>query len=176
MSRRKNKKYSKELKQQAVQEYLVGKGSYETISKKYELLSNTQLKQWVKVYNGHKEFSERSGSGSEIYMTKGRKTTQQERVKIVAFCIEHGKDYPLTIKEYDISYQQIYSWVRKYEENGIDGLVDGRGKIKPEEKMTENEKLKAQIRLLEAKNYDLKMENALTKSSRNWKKVVIDRN
>lgn len=96
-------------------------------------------------------------------MTKGRKTTQQERVKIVAFCIEHRRDYPLTIKEYGISYQQIYSWVRKYEGNGIDGLADGRGRIKPEGEMTENEKLKAQIRLLEAKNYDLEMENALIK-------------
>lgn len=163
MSRRRNKKYSKELKQQAVQEYLAGKGSYETVSKKYGLLSNTQLKEWVKVYNGHKEFREQSGPGTEIYMTKGRKTTQQERVKIVAFCIEHGRDYPLTMKEYGISYQQIYSWVRKYEGNGIDGLADGRGRTKPEGEMTENEKLKAQIRLLEAKNYDLEMENALIK-------------
>ena len=163
MSRRRNKKYSKELKQQAVQEYLAGKGSYEIVSKKYGLLSNTQLKQWEKVYNGHEEFSERSGSGTEIYMAKGRKTTQQERVKIVAFCIEHGKDYTLTVKEYGISYQQIYSWVRKYEKQGIDGLADGRGRTKPEEEMTENEKLKAQIRLLEAKNYDLKIENALIK-------------
>ena len=55
-------------------------------------------------------------------MAKGRKTTQEERGKIVAFCIEHGKDYPLTIQTYGVSYQQIYAWVRKYEEKGIDGL------------------------------------------------------
>lgn len=60
-------------------------------------------------------------------MAKGRKTTQEERGKIVAFCIEHGKDYPLTIQTYGVSYQQIYAWVRKYEEKGIDGLRDGRG-------------------------------------------------
>ena len=29
-------------------------------------------------------------------MTKGKKTTQQERAEIVAFCLEHGKDYLLT--------------------------------------------------------------------------------
>ena len=44
-------------------------------------------------------------------MTKGRKTTQEERIEIVAFCIEHGKDYGLTIEQYQVSYQQIYSWV-----------------------------------------------------------------
>jgi len=37
-------------------------------------------------------------------MTKGRKTTEKERAEIVAFCIEHGKDYPLTIKTYSVSY------------------------------------------------------------------------
>ena len=32
-------------------------------------------------------------------MTKGRKTTQEERAEIVAFCIEHGKDYGLTVEQ-----------------------------------------------------------------------------
>ena len=95
MSRRRNKHYSKEIKLQAVQDYLSGGGSYETLRKKYGLLSSTQLKNWVKWYNGHKERKESHGSGTEIYMTKGRKTTQQARAEIVAFCIEHGKDYPL---------------------------------------------------------------------------------
>ena len=49
-------------------------------------------------YNGHKESQERRGAGTGIYMTKGRKTTQSERAEIVAFCMEHGKDYPLTIQ------------------------------------------------------------------------------
>ena len=61
-------------------------------------------------------------------MTKGKKTTQQERAEIVAFCLEHGKDYLLTVERYGVSYQQIYAWVRKYEEKGIDGLADGRGR------------------------------------------------
>jgi len=163
MSRRRNKKYSKELKLQAVQDYLSEKGSYETLRKKYEILSTKQLRNWVKWYTGHKGFNERRGSGTEIYMTTGRKTTQQERTEIVAFCIKHGKDYPQTIKEYGVSYQQIYSWVKKYESKGVDGLADGRGRTKSEEEMTENEKLKAQIRLLEAQNYDLEMENAFIK-------------
>ena len=39
----KNQKYSKELKQNAVQDYLSGKGSLRQISKKYGLLDNRQL-------------------------------------------------------------------------------------------------------------------------------------
>lgn len=43
------------------------------------------------------------------------KTTQEEHAEIVAFCIEQGKDYRLTIKTYKASYQQIYSCVRKHD-------------------------------------------------------------
>ena len=128
----KNTKYSKEMKLQAVKDYLNGEGSYETLKEKYKLRSSTQLKNWVMWYNGHKEFKELSSAKGEIYMTKGRKTTQEERIEIVAFCIEHGKDYGLTMEQYQVSYQQIYSWVKKYEENGVSGLTDRRGKAKPE--------------------------------------------
>lgn len=47
-------------------------------------------------------------------MTKGRTTTYEERIEIVSFCIERGNDYTATIEKYGVSYQQIYSWVRKY--------------------------------------------------------------
>lgn len=74
-------------------------------------------------------------------MTKGKKTTQRERAEIVAFCLEHGRDYLLTVEHCGVSCQQIYAWVRKYEEKGIDGLTDGRGRTKPESEMSESEKL-----------------------------------
>ena len=83
--------------------------------------------------------------------------------EIVAFCIEHGKNYPLTIKTYGVSYQQIYAWVRKYEEKGVAGLVDGRGRNKPESEMTEVEKLRVQNKLLQAQIKDKEMEIALLK-------------
>ena len=163
---RKNKRYSKELKLQAVQSYLKGEGSYEVLRKRYGLLSSTQLKNWVKWYNGHKELKERRGAGTEIYMTKGRKTTQEERAEIVAFCIEHGKDYPLTIQTYGVSYQQVYMWVKKYEERGIDGLRDGRGRTKPVEELNETERLKLENKILKAQLKDAEMENKLLKKLR----------
>ena len=96
-------------------------------------------------------------------MNKGRKTTKEERAEIVAFCIANGKDYALTTEKYNISYQQIYSWVRKYEANGLDGLSDKRGKNKPVEEMSEAERFKLEKKLLEAKIKDLEMENAILK-------------
>ena len=101
-----------------------------------------------------------------MYMSKGRKTTQEERGEIVAFCIEHGKDYPLTIRTYGVSYQQIYAWVRKYEEKGIDGLRDGRGRTKPTDEMSAEERLRMENRILKAQLKDSEMENKLLKKLR----------
>ena len=160
---RKNKKYSTELKIQAVQSYLNGEGGLWTVCKKYGILNEKQLRNWIMWYNGHREFKERSSAKGEIYMTKGRKTTQEERAKIVAFCIEHNYDYGLTVETYKVSYQQIYSWVHKYEEGGVDKLKDNRGRTKPAEEMTEIEKLKAEMKILEAKNRQLEIENEFIK-------------
>ena len=162
----KNKVYSAELKLQAVQEYLAGKGSQRNICRKYEITTTSRLRAWISCYNGHKDFKERSGARGEIYMTKGRKTTQEERSQIVAFCIEHGKDYALTVETYQVSYQQIYSWVRKYEASGVEGLVDRRGKAKPEDELTEADRLRQENRMLQAKLKDKEMEIALLKKLR----------
>ena len=159
----KNKKYSAELKMQAVQSYLKGEGSLREICRKYGISDKHVLQDWIKWYNGHREYKERSSAKGEIYMTKGRKTTQEERAEIVAFCIEHNYDYGLTVETYNVSYQQIYSWVRKYEEGGVDKLRDNRGRTKHVVEMTEIEKLKAEMKILEAKNRRLEIENEFIK-------------
>ena len=159
----KNKKYSIEQKIQVVQSYLNGEGSLREICKKYKISDKHTLQNWILWYNGHREFKERSNARGEIYMTKGRKTTQEERAKIVAFCIEHNYDYGLTVETHKVSYQQIYAWVRKYEEGGIDKLKDNRGRTKSVEEMTEIEKLRAEMKMLEAKNRQLEIENAFIK-------------
>ena len=161
--RKKHKKYSKELRLMAAEDYLSGGGSMREICKKFGIIHRRQLYDWILWYNGHREFKERSSAKGDIYMTKGRKTTQEERAEIVAFCIEHNKDYGLTVETYNVSYQQIYAWVHKYEEGGVDKLKDNRGRTKPVEEMTEIEKLKAEMKILEAKNRQLEIENAFIK-------------
>ena len=159
----KNKVYSTEFRVTAVEAYLRGEGSYRDLCKKFGISHNDVLRKWVLWYNGHREFKERSSAKGGIYMTKGRKTTQEERAKIVAFCIEHNYDYVLTVETFGVSYNQIYSWVRKYEEGGVDKLKDNRGRTKPMEEMSEIEKLKAEMKILEAKNRQLEIENEFIK-------------
>ena len=96
-------------------------------------------------------------------MAKGRKTTLDERVEIVKYWIEHDNDYVHTSNTFDVSYQQVRNWTKKYESKGLEGLRDRRGKKKPVEEMTEVEKLKAEMKLLEAKNKRLEMENNVLK-------------
>ena len=161
-----NKKYPAEIKIAAVKEYLEGKGSQVEICKKYRITNNSILIQWIKCYNNGEDFKERPRSERGITMNKGRKTTQEERVEIVAFCIEHGKDYGLAMEKYGVSYQQIYSWVRKYESKGVEGLADRRGKAKPEDALTEADRLRMENKILQAKLKDMEMENKLLKKLR----------
>lgn len=74
-----------------------------------------------------------------------------------------NKKYTAEVREQQVSYQQIYARVRKYEEGGVEKLADKRGRIKPESELNEVEKLRAEIRLLEAKNRQLEIENAFIK-------------
>ena len=168
MSRRnhKNKKYSKELRVEAVEAYLRGEGSQKEVCKRFGIIARRQLYNWILWYNSHIETKRNNTAKGDIYMIKGRKTTQEERTEIVAFCIEHGKDYGLTVETYDVSYQQVYSWVRKYEEKGVRGLTDRRGKAKPEEEMTESDRLRQENKILQAKIKDQEMEIALLKKLR----------
>jgi len=156
------RKYPVETKKCAVRDYLSGAGSLRDICAKYDISQHVMLQRWIKLYNSHGDFKQ-PNSGGAIYMTKGRKTTQEERFDIVSHCIANNKDYGRSIEKYSVSYQQIYGWVRKYEKDGVDGLADRRGKRKDESSMSEVEKLQAQLKLQKAENLRLKMENELLK-------------
>lgn len=77
-----------------------------------------------------------------------RKTSIEERIEIVKYCIEHELDYKGTASVYDVSYSQVYGWVRKYKENGENGLVDRRGKHKTDDEVDELERLRRENRRL----------------------------
>jgi transposase len=157
-----NTAYSSELKTSAIKDYLAGSGSQAEICEKYGIKSTRQLREWILKYNGHKKLKASQRGGTPI-MTKGRKTTYDERVEIVTYCIEHQNNYVETAQKFQVSYQQIYSWTNKYFENGVELLQDRRGKRKSEDEMSEVDKLRAQNKLLEAENRRKQMEIDLLK-------------
>ena len=156
------KSYSPELKLEAVQEYLSGKGNQSQVCIKYGIKSKGRLRAWIKRYNSHDEFKLRSG-GSTI-MTKKRKTTEAERLEIVEYCMAHSNNYGETAMKYQVSYQQVYQWTKKYRKMGKAGLQDRRGKrIGSMPSRTPEEALRDRVAELEHQNRMLRMERDILK-------------
>ncbi len=137
-----NKSYSADLKLQAIESYFSGEGSISDICIRYKIRSSSILRRWIKKYNANRELKDYCPK-REVYMAEAkRKTTIDERKDIVKYCIEHNKDYKGTASLYDISYSQVYSWVKKYEATGENGLTDRRGQHKTDDEVDELERLR----------------------------------
>ena len=157
-----NKTYSTELKLQAVGDYLNGAGSYKALSAKYGLRSTMQLREWVKVYNSGRGFRQKMSGGSR--MKEARPTTVEERMQIAKDCIANGGNYGETALKFNVSYQQVYQWVKKVREKGEAGLEDRRGKrLKDQTPRTREEELEIEIAKLNHELYMTKMERDVLK-------------
>lgn len=155
--------YNSAIKLRAVEDYLKGTGSFSDICMRYRISAPSVLERWIKQYNnGYKIFKSQNNKGNKI-MTNGRKTTYEERVEIVSFCIANANEYNLTASKYGVSYQQVYTWVKKYNKYGYDALIDRRSKHKTFKELNETERIAVQLKLLEAENRHLKLENDFLK-------------
>lgn len=156
------KRYSRDLKESAVSDYLSGKYSQYEIIRKYGISSRGVLQRWINKYNSHRELKD-TRMGRADSMTKGRKTTWNERIEIVQYALGNGKNYREAAEKHQVSYQQVYQWVRKFEADGWDALKDRRGRSKSEEELTPEEKMKLEMRRIEKENERLRAENAFLK-------------
>jgi transposase len=96
-------------------------------------------------------------------MIKGRSTTLEERLEIVMYCLQNGKNYQQASEYFQVSYQQVYQWVKKYGQEGEKGLKDKRGQRKAEPELTHEEKIQREMKRLERENERLQAENAFLK-------------
>ncbi|MEC9484831.1 MAG: transposase [Candidatus Izemoplasma sp.] len=99
-----NKRYSKEFKQMVIKEYLEGKGSLNQLAIMYNISSHEVLRKWIMKYNSHIEIKDYNPK-PEVSMAKSRKTTYEERIKIVHYCLEHTLSYKETAVKYDVIHQ-----------------------------------------------------------------------
>ena len=83
-------------------------------------------------------------------------TTAQAIELINAICTAYN--YAL------LSFQLKY--ISVYESKGVEGLTDRRGKAKPEDALTEADRLRMENKILQAKLKDMEMENKLLKKLR----------
>lgn len=140
-----NTSYSKQFKLMVVEELLGTGASACELAAKYQISTADVLLRWVSLYNANRELTDYCPK-REVYMAEARrKTTIEERREIVAYCIEHNRDYKGTAALYDVSYSQVYSWVKKYDDTGEDGLTDRRGRHKTDDEVDELERLRREI-------------------------------
>ena len=137
----KNSSYSKEFKMELVEKCISGEPSSIDLGHQYDISSGL-LRKWIRMYNANIELKDYNPQ-REVYMAKARrKTTIDERKEIVNYCIEHNRNYKETAVLYDVSYSQVYSWVKKYDSGGEKGLIDKRGHHKIDDEVDELERLR----------------------------------
>lgn len=170
-SSRHNKSYSSGLKIRAVEEYISGMGSIPEITARYGISGTDVFRKWVLKYNANRELKDYNPEW-EVYMAQARrKTTFEERREIVSYCISHNHNYKGTAAEYGVSYSQVYSWVRKYEAGGENGLTDNRGHHKTDDEVDELERLRRENLRLKRQLKEKDMAVELLKKVREYERM-----
>jgi len=144
----KNKSYSKEFKESLINDYILGKYSTGELGAKHNISIST-VKNWIqRHYNGieNKGYDPKG----EVYTMKSRKTTFEERLKIVKWVIANDMNYKEAADKHAINYALVYQWVKKYLTDGEDGLKHKkrgpRAKSKIDEStLSEVERLKLEL-------------------------------
>ncbi|WP_260200755.1 transposase [Lactiplantibacillus plantarum] len=121
--------YSSELKQQAVSAYLHGEGSLRDIQIRFGLRSTKQLRDWIKKfrYNGTNNSLTPTPSRKQVHIMS-RKTTFEERIEIVEYVTVSEHSYSQAAEHFNVSYQQVRSWVLKAKASGY--VVVGQSRLK----------------------------------------------
>ena len=70
-----------------------------------------------------------------------------------------------TAEKFDVSYQQVRSWVLKVDQNGFEALQDGRGRKKSRDELSEMDKVLLENKRLKA---ELKAQEAQTKFAKKF--------
>ena len=144
-----HKAYTEEFKIEAV-EYYLKIYSVDKAAGKYGI-SVSVLRKWIKAYKDG-TLKDRIPM-PEVYHMKGRRTTFEERKEIVHYCLAHDKNYKETAKIYSLPYSRVFNMVKKYEQEGEEGIMDAKTKnaLHPlteiEKLQKENERLKKELEL-----------------------------
>lgn len=166
-----NSSYSSELKTKCVEMVLFGGKTIREVFLEYNISSETLLKNWIQSYNANRELKDYFPK-KEVYMAeKRRKTTTEERLEIVKYCIANNRDYKGTASIYDISYSQVYSWVKKYDIHGEAALTDNRGHHKTDDEVDELEKLRRENTRLKKRLKEKERLTELLKKAREFERM-----
>lgn len=166
-------KYSFDFKLKLVQEYLDGKGGYLYLSKEHGMNDNKQLRTWV---NSYIEFGEEG-----LYRKRqNKKYSVQFKLNAIELYQTSEMSYFEVANALGINNPPlIASWMRKFRDEGVEGLSKPKGRPSNMTKKKESIKRKAtkimtddseRIKALEKQVRSLQIENAFLKELRKLRK------
>ncbi|WP_262315078.1 helix-turn-helix domain-containing protein [Lacticaseibacillus parakribbianus] len=156
-----NNHYSSALKLAMVLAYQNGEGTLNELALQYGLRSEADLCRWISKYNEDKTLT--ASPIRKQVPTMSRKTTFEERIEVVEYVTKDKHSYAEAADHFQVSYQQARSWVLKAKDGGYEALVDNRGHHKAQADLTENEKLRLEVRRLKAELADKELVEAFLK-------------
>ena len=87
-------------------------------------------------------------------MRQGRKTTQEERIRMAEECIGSGKNYGEMALKYQVSYQQVCKWTLRFEEAVARSAYYKWASGRLSRRAAENERLAGKIENIHAESPD----------------------
>ena len=162
-------KYSSELKIQVASDYLNGRGSYNGLSKKYNITPSI-IRTWVNT-------AELNGLESlKVKLTK-REYSVDFKLDVVSYYLKSDEGRNLVAAKFNISPSQVHSWTKKFQQGGPEALLPvkkGRPAKMPKktkkakrnkqtETLTDKQKYEAKLQEKDAKIKELELELIIAK-------------
>ena len=162
-------KYSSELKIQVASDYLNGRGSYNGLSKKYNITPSI-IRTWVNT-------AELNGLESlKVKLTK-REYSVDFKLDVVSYYLKSDEGRNLVAAKFNISPSQVYSWTKKFQRGGPEALLPvkkGRPAKMPKktkkaksnkqtETLTDKQKYEAKLQEKDARIKELELELIIAK-------------
>ena len=163
------RKYTKEFKIKLVQRYLSDEsGGYASVAKKYDIPLNT-LKGWVDKYKigGFDNLSKKLNNN---------KYTSEFKLSIIQYRQIDNTSLKETAEHFNLVNESMaYRWEKAYQERGLSGLEDNRGRPKKDmTKSNKNSKLNSPINETEREELiRLREENLLTKVKEKSRLILL---
>lgn len=163
--------YSTEFKIKCVEEVLQGLGPVNQIAAKYNLSDGFVLSTWIKKYNSNMELKDFNTHKEDRMAKAKRNTSLEERIEIVNYCIQNGCNYKNTATKFNVSYPQVYNWVKKFKANPATGLEDRRGHHKSDDEVGELERLRRENNRLKQQLKEKEMLFELLKKAEEFERM-----
>ena len=175
-------KYSSELKIQVASDYLNGRGSYNGLSKKYNITPSI-IRTWVNT-------AELNGLESLKVKRTKREYSVDFKLDVVSYYLKSDEGRNLVAAKFNISPSQVHSWTKKFQQGGPEALLPvKKGKPtkmpkktkkakrnKQTETLTDKQKYEAKLLEKDAKIKELELELIIAKKvAARYPRYLIDK-